>query len=76
MATVVLVRPGCTDFDDQKRIQGSLELPLNDRGQSQLTRVIDALRGQPLDAVLTGPSDPSRSVAEAIAECIPNSRAS
>jgi phosphoserine phosphatase len=70
MATVVLVRPGCTDFDDQKRIQGSLELPLNDRGQSQLTRVIDALRGQPLDAVLTGPSDPSRSVAEAIAEAL------
>ena len=70
MATVVLVRPGCTDFDDQKRIQGSLDLPLNDRGQEQLTRVLDALRDQPVDAVLTGPADPSRSVAEALAESL------
>lgn len=70
MSTVVLVRPGCTDFDEQKRIQGSLELPLNDRGQSQLTKVIDALRDQPVEAVLSGPSEPCASVAAAIASSL------
>jgi broad specificity phosphatase PhoE len=70
MSTVVLVRPGCTDFDEQKRIQGSLELPLNDRGQSQLAKVIDALRSQPVEAVLTGPCEPCASVAEAIADAL------
>jgi len=70
MSTVVLVRPGCTDFDDQKRIQGSLELPLNDRGQSQLTKVIAALRDQPVEAVLSGSSEPCASVAAAIASTL------
>ncbi len=70
MSTVVLVRPGCTDFDEQKRIQGSLELPLNDRGQSQLTKVVDALRDLPVEAVLSGPSEPCASVAAAIANTL------
>lgn len=70
MSTVVLVRPGCTDFDEQKRIQGSLELPLNDRGQDQLAKVIDAIRNQPVEAVVTGPCDPCRSTAEAVARAL------
>jgi broad specificity phosphatase PhoE len=70
MSTVVLVRPGCTDFDDQKRIQGALELPLNDRGQCQLAKVIDAIRDQPVEAVVTGPCDPCRSTAEAVAHAL------
>jgi phosphoserine phosphatase len=70
MSTVVLVRPGCTDFDEQKRIQGCLELPLNDRGQEQLVKVIDAIRDQPVEAVVTGPCDPCRSTAEAVAHAL------
>lgn len=70
MSTVVLVRPGCTDFDEQKRIQGSLELPLNDRGQFQLVKIIDAIRNQPVEAVVSGPCDPCRSTAEAVAHAL------
>ncbi|NQV28396.1 MAG: histidine phosphatase family protein [Rhodopirellula sp.] len=70
MSTVVLVRPGCTDFDEQKRIQGSLDLPLNHRGQCQLEKVIDAIRDQPVEAVVTGPCDPCRSTAEAVAHAL------
>jgi phosphoserine phosphatase len=70
MSTVVLVRPGCTDFDEQKRIQGSLELPLNDRGQCQLAKIVDAIRDQPVEAVVTGPCDPCRSTAEAVAHAL------
>lgn len=70
MSTVVLVRPGCTDFDEQKRIQGSLELPLNDRGYGQLAKVIDVIRDQPVKAVITGPCEPCRSTAEAVAHAL------
>jgi len=70
MPTVVLVRPGCTDFDEQKRIQGSLELPLNDRGYGQLAKVIDVIRDQPVKAVITGPCEPCRSTAEAVAHAL------
>lgn len=70
MSTVVLVRPGCTDFDEQKRIQGSLELPLNDRGHGQLAKVIDAIRDQPVKAVITGPCEPCSSTAEAVAHAL------
>ena len=67
MSTVVLVRPGCTDFDEQKRLQGCLELPLNNRGQNQLTRIVEALKSLPIEAVLTGPCEPCLSTAKAVA---------
>lgn len=70
MSTVVLVRPGCTDFDDQKRIQGSLELPLNERGQMQLARVVDALQHWPVEVVLTGPCDPCLQTARRMADAL------
>ena len=70
MSTVILVRPGCTDFDEQKRIQGTIELPLNSRGQYQLAQVIDAIRDQPVEAVISSPSDPCRSTAEALAHAL------
>jgi phosphoserine phosphatase len=66
MPTIVLIRPGSTDFDDQHRVQGALDLPLNPRGEEQVQEVIDALRDVPLDLVLTAPGEPARSTAEAI----------
>ena len=70
MSTVVLVRPGCTDFDEQKRLQGCLELPLNNRGQSQLARIVESLKSLPIEAVLTGPCEPCLSTAKAIAAAL------
>lgn len=66
MSTVVLVRPGCTDFDDQNRIQGSLDLPLNKRGEEQVLKIVDELRSVPLEMVYTSPCEPARSSAAAI----------
>jgi len=68
MPTVILVRPGCTDFDAQKRLQGSLEIPLNQRGESQLDRVVEAIRTLPVEVVLTGSCEPCLSSAEALAK--------
>jgi phosphoserine phosphatase len=68
MPDVVLIRPGCTDFDEQNRIQGVLDLPLNHRGQAQVLSLIARLQDVSLDTVFTAPGEPSRSTALAICE--------
>ncbi len=70
MAKVCLIRPGCTDFDEQHRIQGALDLPLNPRGQQQVDQLIDQLRGLELKIVYTSVSQPARATAEAIGESL------
>ena len=30
---VLLIRPGATDFDDQGRIKGTLDMPMSERGR-------------------------------------------
>lgn len=67
MSDVVLIRPGCTDFDEQNRIQGSLNLPLNDRGREQLRTIIDRLAELELDIVYASPCEPARSAGATIA---------
>lgn len=67
MPRVVLIRSGCTDYDEQKRIQGSLDLPLNPRGRDQVQRIVAALEDVPLEIVYSAPCDPARSTAEAVA---------
>src|ERR1700677_422181 len=68
MPDVVLIRPGCTDFDEQNRIQGVLDLPLNHRGHAQVLGLVAQLQGVSLDVVFTAPSEPARSTALAICE--------
>jgi probable phosphoglycerate mutase len=68
MSDVVLIRPGCTDFDDQNRIQGALELPLNHRGQEQVEEILRRLHGIELDVVFCPPCEPARSTAIAVSE--------
>lgn len=66
MASILLIRPGCTDYDEQQRIQGKLDLPLCRRGESQVDAAIQQLKDMPLDRIYTSPSDPARSTAERI----------
>jgi probable phosphoglycerate mutase len=64
MATAVVVRPGETDFDDQERIQGALDLPLNARGQSRLTETISQLGDARLEVIYASPTEPACTVAQ------------
>ncbi len=70
MPIIAVVRPGSTDFDVQNRIQGNLDLPLNENGRDQLAVSIEQLAAWPLEAVVSAPLDPARSTAEAIAEAL------
>ncbi len=68
MPTVFLVRPGRTDFDEQDRIQGALDLPLNQAGEADVARLIEQLSRTSIDVIYTSPNDPARSTAEALAD--------
>lgn len=45
---IVAVRHGETDWNAQRRIQGSTDIPLNPRGRWQAERVAAALAGEPV----------------------------
>jgi broad specificity phosphatase PhoE len=67
MARILLIRPGCTDFDEQHRIQGTLDLPLSSRGEEQVARIVQDLASCPIDVIYASPCEPARSTAAALA---------
>lgn len=70
MSDVILIRPGCTDFDEQNRIQGALDLPLNPRGVQQVEEIARRLQDVPLEVIFTAPGEPARSTAAALGEAL------
>jgi probable phosphoglycerate mutase len=63
-----VVRPGETDYDVQDRLQGALNIPLNERGQAQVEDMVAALRGSELDVIYASPTEPALSTARRLAE--------
>ncbi len=68
MSVVVVVRPGATEFDLERRIQGQLDLPLTALGERQLANDIEDLGRLPVQQVYVSPTDPALSSGQAIAE--------
>lgn len=66
MFRILLIRPGTTDFDQQRRIQGTLDIPLSETGRREVDDAIEKLRDQPLDAIYTCPCQSARQTAEAL----------
>lgn len=76
MSTVVLIRAGCTDYDENHRLLGTLDVPVNRRGVEQIRDVARQLRelGIRPQAILTPPENPASCTAHAIAEAISGSK--
>jgi probable phosphoglycerate mutase len=70
MAHIIVIRPGCTDYDDQHRVQGSLDLPLNERGREQVDALVAQLAETPLDVIYAPPTEPALSTATAIGDSL------
>jgi probable phosphoglycerate mutase len=68
MVKIVLIRPGSTDYDQERRIQGTLDVPLNEQGNAEVAELIEALRELKLDAVYAPPCQPALATAKAIAK--------
>ena len=68
MLQIVLIRPGSTDYDEQERIQGTLDIPLNEQGSSEVAQVIDQLRAKEIEAIYAPPCQPAEETGRAIAK--------
>jgi phosphoserine phosphatase len=68
MLQIILVRPGATDYDAQERIQGALDIPLNEQGIVESAQTVESLRDKAIETVYAPRSQPSLQTAEVIAK--------
>jgi len=68
MIEIVLIRPGSTDYDAQRRIQGSLSIPLNEQGADEVGRLVSELSGRGIQTVYAPEADPAQQTAKALAK--------
>lgn len=64
---LVLVRHGLTDWNEDGRLLGRIDVGLNDRGRAQAEFAAEALRALPVAAVYSSPQRRTRETAEPIA---------
>lgn len=67
LTQVMLIRPGATEFDDQGRMKGSLDMPLSDQGQQQVNELSTALAETAIKTIYCAPCESARATAEKIA---------
>jgi uncharacterized phosphatase len=67
LTTFALIRHGQTDWNAQRRLQGSSDIPLNDVGRGQAREAVAALSGYEWDAVVSSPLSRAAETADLIA---------
>ena len=68
MGQVFLAKSATTDFDEQDRIVGTLNVPINVRGQAEVIEMARELAGVPIDTVYSTPSTSARETAALLAK--------
>jgi phosphoserine phosphatase len=67
MVQIVVVRAGSTDFDEQGRIKGTLDIPLSESGLTQVGRLVGELHQTQIDHIYASPLLSAKQTAEALA---------
>lgn len=67
LTTFALVRHGQTDWNAERRLQGSTDIPLNDIGRGQARDAVAALSGYEWDAIVSSPLSRAAETADLIA---------
>ena len=67
MTDIVLIRHGETAWNAEARLQGHLDIGLNDKGMTQARRVAQALADEPFAAIIASDLQRALQTAEAIA---------
>jgi broad specificity phosphatase PhoE len=70
MLKIVFIRPGATDYDLQERIQGTLDIPLNEQGLAEAAHTAELLRDNGLEVIYAPISEPARQTAKSIAQIL------
>ena len=64
---ILLIRPGATEFDDQGRIKGSLDMPMSERGCRQADSLAQELAGMAVKTIYASPCESARQTASRLA---------
>ena len=67
LTTFALIRHGQTDWNAERRLQGSTDIPLNDVGRGQARDAVAALSGYQWDAIVSSPLSRAAETADLIA---------
>ena len=67
MVQMLVVRAASTDFDEQGRIKGTLDIPLSEAGVCQVGQLIAELHDKSIDHVYASPCRSARQTAESLA---------
>ncbi|MCM3717865.1 histidine phosphatase family protein [Fictibacillus phosphorivorans] len=68
MTTIAFIRHGETDWNMEKRAQGSMDIPLNEEGIKQAKAIAARVRTEKWDAIYASPLSRAYKTAEAISE--------
>jgi len=66
MLRIVLIRAGETDFDEQGRIKGTLDVPLNERGANEIREEVPAFAELAIETLYASPCQSAQQTAEVI----------
>jgi broad specificity phosphatase PhoE len=70
MLRIVFIRPGRTDYDEQGRISGSLDIPLNAEGIREVQAMIPQLQRQQIEVIYASACEPALQSATILAEAL------
>lgn len=70
MVQIVLIHPGETDYSQQRRIQGNLDMPLNDQGVAEITQLVQEIRNRRMDALYACDGEPAMQTGQLIADAL------
>lgn len=68
MGQLILARCGATDFDEQDRIVGNLDIPVNVRGQAEMAELANDLAGRSIHTIYSSAGESARESARFLAE--------
>ena len=68
MQSFYFMRHGNTDWNVEKRIQGSIDIPLNAEGRAQAAAAAKQLEHAQIDGIITSPATRARETAEIICQ--------
>jgi len=66
--TIILVRPGTTNLDEQERITGNLDVPLSAEGERQVQQIAAAMAPRQLDRIYAAPGVAGEATARALSQ--------
>ncbi len=66
MVRIILIHPGATSYTREGRIQGNLDLPLSEEGQTEVAQLAESLQTQGIEILYAPESEPAWETAQTL----------